>query len=94
VELRALTTSDGSGAPQFDGYLIVALRPALDWLAFDFVPGDVVTHVNGVSLGQHYSAILPLFESLTQANQLDVRLRRGGEEQVIRVRIEPRPKGR
>jgi type II secretory pathway component PulC len=91
VELRALTTKDDANVTQFNGYLIVALRPALDWLPFDFAPGDVVTHINGVSLGQHYNAILPLFESLAQANQIDVTLRRDGEERVIRVRIEARP---
>ncbi|MGC4070323.1 MAG: hypothetical protein QM784_37805 [Polyangiaceae bacterium] len=91
AEVRALTFEDDANVTRFNGYLIVALRPALDWLPFDFAPGDVVTHINGVSLGQHYNAILPLFESLAQASQIDVTLRRDGAERVVRVRIEPRP---
>jgi hypothetical protein len=90
VDVTALTHRDTNGQPQFDGYLILALRPASDWMSFDFVPGDVVTHVNGTFLGQHYNALLPLFEGLVGAKFIDVSLRRGGENLSIRVRIEPR----
>jgi S1-C subfamily serine protease len=70
----------------FEGFQIVALRPANDWLTFDFAPGDVLTHINGVSV-EHYSTWYNQFEALPKAEQIRVDLLRDGKPKTIIVRI-------
>ena len=99
VDLQALCDfSDGErrpcsvndpGTKRFVGFQIVAMRPAMAWLPFDFAPGDVVTHINGTSV-EHYDAVIPLFEGLTQVDLLEVSVLRGTETVTVQVRIEPR----
>jgi type II secretory pathway component PulC len=90
VSLTTLTRRDDAGVEQFVGRRLDAMRPATAWFAFDFAPGDIVTHINGVSVG-HYNDVLPLFESLPKAEHLDVQIIRGTENKTIRVRIEAKP---
>ena len=89
IDLRATVRKDDLGRDVFAGFEIVAMRPAAAWFDFDFAPGDVITRVNGVSV-EHYNAMLPVFESLPEANALEIALVRGGAPTVIQVRIEPR----
>jgi S1-C subfamily serine protease len=74
---------------RFVGFKIVAMRPAMAWLPFDFSPGDIVTQVNGTSI-EHYDTAISLFEGLAQANSLDVSVLRGSELVVVKIRIETR----
>lgn len=89
LEVRAVTREDDLGQRVFAGFQIVALRPAERWLKFDFVPGDIVTRVDGVSV-EHYDAVLPMFEGLVAKDRFEVRLVRGGEERVVVIHISDR----
>lgn len=70
----------------FQGFRIVSLRPASEWLSFDFAPGDVLTHINGVSV-EHYSTWFEQFEALPTADQIRVDLIRDGKPKTVTVRI-------
>jgi len=70
----------------FEGFQIVALRPANAWLSFDFAPGDILTHINGVSV-EHYATWYNQFEALPKAEQIRVDLIRDGKPKTITVRI-------
>ncbi len=72
-----------------EGFQMVALRPARDWLSFDFAPGDVLTHINGVSV-EHYSTWFTQFEGLSKADQIRVDLVRDGKPTPVLVRIAAR----
>jgi S1-C subfamily serine protease len=87
-QLRACSRNDPE-QKRFVGFKIVAMRPAMAWLPFDFSPGDIVTQVNGTSI-EHYDTAISLFDSLAQANSLDVSVLRGSEVVVVKVRIETR----
>jgi len=76
----------------FQGFQIVALRPASEWLAFDFAPGDVLTHINGVSV-EHYSTWFEQFEALPKADQIQVDLIRDGKPKTVLVKIASRAAG-
>jgi type II secretory pathway component PulC len=87
VELEPRGEIDDNGRMvSFEGFQIVALRPASAWLNFDFAPGDLLTHVNGVSV-EHYSTWYNQFESLPKAEQIRVDLIRDGKPKIIIVRI-------
>jgi S1-C subfamily serine protease len=87
VELEPRGETDQNGRMiSFEGFQIVALRPAHDWLSFDFAPGDVLTHINGVSV-EHYSTWYTQFESLPKAEQIRVDLVRDGKPTTIVVHI-------
>jgi len=73
----------------FKGFQIVALRPASEWLAFDFAPGDVLTHINGVSV-EHYSTWFEQFEALPKAEQIQIDLIRDGKSKTVLVKIASR----
>lgn len=90
LEIEPVGETDADGRlTSFQGFQIVALRPATDWLAFDFAPGDVLTHINGVSV-EHYSTWVDQFEALPKAEQIRVDLLRAGEQKTIVVRIAER----
>jgi S1-C subfamily serine protease len=89
VDLQAQLRVDDLGQQRFVGFQITAMRPAREWLTFDFAPGDVITHINGTSV-EHYDAVLPLFDGLVNANAFEVRVLRGTETVTVTVRIEPR----
>lgn len=90
LEIEPVGETDADGRlTSFQGFQIVALRPAVDWLAFDFAPGDVLTHINGVSV-EHYSTWVDQFEALPKADQIRVDLLRAGEQKTIVVRIADR----
>jgi len=76
----------------FKGFQIVALRPANEWLAFDFAPGDMLTHLNGVSV-EHYSTWFEQFEALSTATQIQVDLVRDGKPKTVVVKIVTRGAG-
>lgn len=87
VDLEPKGELDNQGRMDtFQGFQIVALRPALEWLAFDFAPGDILTHINGVSV-EHYSTWFEQFELLPKADQVRVDLIRDGKPNTIVVRI-------
>lgn len=86
VDLRAATRTDDIGRRAFVGFEILALRPATDWFAFDFVPGDVITQIDGVSV-EHYDTVIPMFEGLLSKNKFDVVLLRSGQRQVVSITI-------
>ena len=93
VELEPMGDVDSEGRmTNFQGFRIVALRPASVWLSFDFAPGDLVTHINSVSAG-HYSTWLEQFEALSTADQIRVDLIRDGNPKTVVVKIEDRGKG-
>ncbi|HMA92115.1 MAG TPA: hypothetical protein VKP30_05480, partial [Polyangiaceae bacterium] len=58
IEVRAVTRVNDLGQHEFVGFQILSLRPAEEWLKFDFAPGDVVTRVEGVSI-EHYDSVIP-----------------------------------
>lgn len=90
IELEPRGDTDQNGRMiAFTGFQIVALRPARDWLAFDFAPGDVLTHINGVSV-EHYSTWYNQFELLPKAEQIRVDLIRDGQPKTVVVRIAER----
>jgi len=70
----------------FQGFQISSLRPANDWLSFDFAPGDILTHINGVSV-EHYSTWFEQFEALSNADQIRVDIIRDGKPKTVIVRI-------
>lgn len=87
IDLEPVGSSDSDGRMiTFDGFQIVALRPATEWLNFDFVPGDVLTHINGVSV-EHYATWYEQFEALAKTDQIRVDLIRDGKPQVVQVQI-------
>jgi S1-C subfamily serine protease len=87
VDLEPKGELDNQGRMDtFQGFQIVALRPAREWLAFDFAPGDILTHINGVSV-EHYSTWFEQFELLPKAAQVRVDLIRDGKPNTIVVRI-------
>jgi hypothetical protein len=73
----------------FQGFQIVTLRPATQWLSFDFAPGDILTHINGVSV-EHYSTWFEQFEALSTADQIRVDLIREGKPKTVIVKIADR----
>jgi hypothetical protein len=92
IELEPKGDLDSSGRMNtFQGFQIVTLRPAGDWLSFDFAPGDILTHINGVSV-EHYSTWFEQFEALSNADQIRVDLIRDGKPKTIVVRILDHPK--
>jgi hypothetical protein len=86
VDVRAVTRADDSGRRVFVGFEILSLRPAMDWLMFDFAPGDVVTKVDGVSI-EHYDTVIPMFEGLAAKDRFEVSLIRAGEPKTVVVSI-------
>jgi hypothetical protein len=87
IELEPRGDTDQNGRMiSFTGFQIVALRPARDWMSFDFAPGDVLTHINGVSV-EHYSTWYSQFEMLPKAEQIRVDLIRDGQPKTVTVRI-------
>jgi len=91
VPNRALMHYDENGKRCFDGYLIERLRPANDWMAFDFAPGDIVTHINGTSLGQQPDAILAFVAELAKGAAMDVALVRDGQAMTVHISVVDRP---
>lgn len=89
IEVRAVTRMNDLGQPEFVGFEILSLRPAEDWLKFDFAPGDVVTRVDGVSV-EHYDSVIPMFEGLAKKDRFEVEIVRGGEPRTILVNIRNR----
>ena len=90
VELEPKGDVDSQGRmTSFNGFQIVTLRPASKWLSFDFAPGDVLTHINGVSV-EHYSTWLEQFEAAAKADQIRVDLIRDGQRKTVIVRIADR----
>lgn len=87
VGQRAAKHKDEHGINVFDGYVLEVLRPASDWMAFDFSPGDKVTHINGTFLGQHPDVIIPFFEGLAKQNEINVTLIRGGEKITVKLAV-------
>ena len=93
VDLEPMGATDGNGRMvSFEGFQVVALRPAREWLAFDFAPGDLLTHVNGVSV-EHYSTWYDQFEALSKLDQIRVDLIRDGKQKAVVVRIVDRSRG-
>jgi hypothetical protein len=93
IDLEPKGELDGRGRmTDFKGFQIVALRPANEWLAFDFAPGDLLTHVNGVSV-EHYSTWFEQFEALPNATQIQVDLVRDGKPKTVVVKIAARSAG-
>jgi len=90
VDLRAVTQPDDSGRRTFVGFEVLAMRPAREWLAFDFVPGDIVTSFEGVSV-EHYDSVIPLFEALVSKARFEISLIRGGQPKTVVVTIAERP---
>jgi len=87
VDLEPKGDVDGQGRLSgFQGFQIVTLRPAAQWLSFDFAPGDILTHINGVSV-EHYSTWFEQFEALSTADQLRVDLIRDGKPKAVVVKI-------
>ena len=92
VDLEPKGDIDGQGRLSgFKGFQIVTLRPAAQWLLFDFAPGDILTHINGVSV-EHYSTWFEQFEALSTADQLRVDLIRDGNPKTVIVKIVERSK--
>jgi S1-C subfamily serine protease len=92
AELEPSGDLDPSGKMiSFHGYQIVVLRPASSWLPFDFAPGDIVTHINGVTV-EHYSNWYDQFEALSKADQIRVDLMRDGQSKAVIVKIIERSK--
>lgn len=89
IEVRAVTRTNDLGQAEFVGFEILSLRPAEDWLKFDFAPGDVVTRVDGVSV-EHYDSVIPMFEGLARKDRFEVQILRGGEPRTILVNIRSR----
>ncbi len=92
VDLEPKGDVDGQGRLiGFEGFQIITLRPATQWLSFDFAPGDILTHINGVSV-EHYSTWFEQFEALPATDQIRVDLIRDGKPKTVVVRIAERPK--
>jgi S1-C subfamily serine protease len=89
VDLRPVVGADDSGRRQFIGFEIRSMRPASEWLLFDFAPGDVIRKIEGVSV-EHYDSVIPVFEGLATKDQFEVVLLRGGEERRVVVVIQQR----
>jgi S1-C subfamily serine protease len=90
VDLRAVTRLDDSGRARFVGFEILSLRPARDWLEFDFAPGDIVTRIDGVSV-EHYENVVPMVEALARKDRFEVAILRGGEQKNVVVNVADRP---
>jgi hypothetical protein len=90
VDVLSVPRDDDGGRRPFVGFEIIALRPAKDWLKFDFAPGDIVTTVDGVSV-EHYERVIPMFEALAAKDKFEVSLIRAGEPKTVVVSIVPRP---
>jgi len=87
IELEPQGEIDDNGRMvSFEGFQIVALRPANAWLSFDFAPGDLLTHLNGISV-EHYSTWYNQFEALPKVEQIRVDLIRDGKPKTVIVRI-------
>ena len=87
IELEPRGELDDNGRMvSFEGFQIVALRPASAWLGFDFAPGDLLTHINGISV-EHYSTWYNQFEALPKAERIRVDLVRDGSPKTVVVRI-------
>ena len=94
VDLEPKGDIDGQGRLSgFQGFQIVTLRPATEWLSFDFAPGDILTHINGVSV-EHYSTWFEQFEALSTADQIRVDIIRDGKPKAVIVKIVDRFKGK
>ena len=90
VELEPSGDMDSQGRmSSFHGFQIVALRPASKWLSFDFAPGDILTHINGVSV-EHYSTWVEQFEALPKTDQIRLDLIRDGQPKAVIVKIAER----
>jgi hypothetical protein len=90
VDLEPKGEVDGRGRLSgFQGFQVVTLRPATQWLSFDFAPGDILTHINGVSV-EHYSTWFEQFEALSAADQIRVDLLRDGKPKTVIVKITDR----
>ncbi len=89
VDVRAVTQPDDSGRRVFVGFEILSLRPALEWLAFDFAPGDIVTKIDGVSV-EHYNSVIPLFDGLVAKDRFEVALVRAGQPKTVVINIRER----
>jgi hypothetical protein len=72
---------------RFRGFRIMDLRgdPGF-WRGTDLKPGDVVTRVNGRSIG-HYKEAYKVWQSLATANLLEVEYERAGRPSVWRLVI-------
>ena len=92
VELEPKGDLDSQGRmTSFNGFQIVTLRPASKWLSFDFAPGDILTHINGVSV-EHYSTWIEQFEALAKADEIRVDLIRDGQPKTVTIKITDRAK--
>ena len=89
VDVRAVTHQDDAGRRVFVGFEVLSLRPALEWLTFDFAPGDIVTKIDGVSV-EHYNSVIPLFERLVAKDQFEVSLIRSGQPKTVVINIRER----
>jgi type II secretory pathway component PulC len=67
---------------RFQGFRIVALRPAEFWQGVNLKPGDVVTQVNGLPIERETQAY-DAFQSLRAAPELRVDYLRAGEPRVL-----------
>lgn len=75
------------GAGEFEGFEIVRFQPSSDGLAeADLQAGDVVLDVNGESIGRPDQAFA-VWESLREASELVVNVRRGEERFALRFVI-------
>lgn len=70
----------------FVGFRIAELRPPAWWQGVDLAPGDVVTSVNGMPIEQPTEAHAA-FESLREADQLNVSYLRDGQPRELSYRI-------
>jgi hypothetical protein len=87
MDLEPVGDLDSRGRlADFKGFQIRALRPAREWLAFDFAPGDILTHFNGVSV-EHYATWYEQFEALGKADQIRVDLIQDESKKTVIVKI-------
>lgn len=86
VALRPVIQQDDVGRRVFVGFEVVSLRPAMQWLPFDFAPGDILTRLDGVSV-EHYDSVIPVFEGLVNKDRFEVSLIRSGQPKTVIVSI-------
>ncbi len=75
---------------RFEGFRIVALRPADFWAGVDLAPGDIVTQVNGMPIERETQAY-DAFVSLKTAKTLSVRFIRDGRPRELTLPIVGKP---
>jgi len=87
VFLQRLEVKEVLDNGKFHGFRIVALNgdPAF-WRGSGLQVGDVVTMVNGQSIG-HYDQAFEVWSQLATASELDVDYERGGQPKQLRLVI-------